>query len=253
MAVQSGLCRTWSETTKTVVFCLFVCCFLLLLLLFFQNGALDELLLSRASMSVGGQVVYVLLVALMLGYLTKLRIYTPTSVLTDQLDDEYDYIIIGGGSAGSVVASRLSEDRAKKVLLLEAGYHWNEDPDLHVPARWLDLENTRLDWEYYTEPQNVSCLGMKERRSFWPRGYVLGGSSMINAQMYTRGSRYEFDEWAANGCTGWSYRDVLPYFMKSEDIQIKELESSKYHSSGGSTCRQRGQSYSAWRTLHESR
>ena len=186
-------------------------------------------------MGVAGQAVYVLVAAMVLAYITKIRVLTPRSVtlLTDKLDSEYDYIVVGGGSAGSVIASRLSEDKERKVLLLEAGYHWTENPDLHVPARWLDLENTKLDWEYYTEPQNVSCLGMKERRSFWPRGYVLGGSSMINAQMYTRGSRYEFDEWASNGCTGWSYKDVLPYFMKSEDIQIEELKSSSYHSVGG--------------------
>ena len=179
------------------------------------------------------QAAFALVVALVLAYVTRLGHFKPKSVLTDQPDDEYDYIVVGGGSAGSVVASRLSEDKDKKVLLLEAGYHWDENPDLHVPVRWLDLENTKLDWEYYTEPQNVSCLGMKERRSFWPRGFVLGGSSMLNAQMYTRGSRYEFDEWATNGCPGWSYRDVLPYFMKSENIQIEELKSSKYHSTGG--------------------
>ena len=179
------------------------------------------------------QATIVLLIAFSVSYFTKSGPFRQTNILTDHLDDEYDYIVVGGGSAGSVVASRLSEDKDKKVLLLEAGGHWDENPMLHIPVKWLDLENTVHDWEYYTEPQNVSCLGLKGRRSFWPRGRVLGGSSMLNAVQYTRGSRYEFDQWAANGCTGWSYKDVLPYFLKSEDIQIDELKSSKYHSTGG--------------------
>ena len=184
-------------------------------------------------MSLMNQAFVVLAFALVLAYYTNIGPFSRRSILTDRLDTEYDYIVVGGGSAGSVVASRLSEDQDKKVLLLEAGTFWDENPWLHVPIRWLDLENTVHDWEYYTKPQNVSCLGLKERRAFWPRGRVLGGSSMLNAVQYTRGSRYEFDDWAANGCTGWSYRDVLPYFLKSEDIQIDELKSSKYHSTGG--------------------
>ena len=179
------------------------------------------------------QAVVVLIFALVLTFYTKTGPFKRQPILTERLDEEYDYIVVGGGSAGSVVASRLSEDKGNKVLLLEAGSYWDENPWLHVPIKWLDLENTEYDWEYYSEPQNVSCLGMKDKRSFWPRGRVLGGCSMINAAMYTRGSRYEFDDWAASGCTGWSYKDVLPYFLKSEDIQIDELKSSKYHSTGG--------------------
>lgn len=154
-------------------------------------------------------------------------------ILSDKIDYVYDYVIVGGGSAGSVLASRLSEDKSSKVLLLEAGGFYDENLLFHIPIHWLDLENTKHDWEYYTEPQKSSCLGMKDSRCFWPRGRVLGGSSVLNAMQYTRGSRYDFDEWAANGCTGWSYKDVLPYFLKSEDIQIDELKSSKYHHSGG--------------------
>ena len=74
---------------------------------------------------------------------------------------------------------------------------------------------------------------MNEKRSYWPRGRALGGSASINAAQYTRGSRFDFDEWADNGCTGWSYNDVLPYFLKSEDVQIDDLKASKYHSTGG--------------------
>ncbi|XP_045159508.2 glucose dehydrogenase [FAD, quinone]-like isoform X2 [Mercenaria mercenaria] len=154
-------------------------------------------------------------------------------ILSDKVDDEYDYVIVGGGSAGSVLASRLSEDKNSRVLLLEAGGFYDENPLFHIPIHWLELENTRHDWEYYTVPQKVSCLGLNKNRAFWPRGRVLGGSSVYNAMQYTRGSSYEYNEWAANGCTGWSYKDVLPYFLKSEDIQIDELKSSKYHHSGG--------------------
>ena len=184
-------------------------------------------------MTFGSQAIVVVAFALLIALYLRSGNSGQRAVLTDQLDDEYDYIVVGGGSAGSVVASRLSEDKDKKVLLLEAGGFWDEFPWLHVPIRWLDLQNTEYDWEYYTEPQNVSCLGLKEKRSFWPRGRVLGGCSMHNAVVYTRGSRFDYDEWSARGCKGWSYREVLPYFMKAEDILVPDLKKSKYHSSGG--------------------
>ena len=155
------------------------------------------------------------------------------NILSDKIEDEYDYVIVGGGSAGAVLASRLSEDKDSRVLLLEAGGFYDENPLFHVPICVQNLQNTKYDWQYYTEPQKVSCLGLKENRSFWPRGRVLGGTSVLNAMQYTRGSRFDYDQWAANGCTGWSYKDVLPYFLKSEDIQIEELKSSVYHHSGG--------------------
>ena len=172
-------------------------------------------------------------VAVAISYYTEKGPFKPKSILTENLDTEYDYIVIGAGTAGSVVAGRLTEDSDKKVLLLEAGGHYDENPLFHIPLEWLKIEKTEHDWEYYTEPQNVSCLGLKDRRSYWPRGKVLGGSHIYNAMQYTRGSRYEYDLWAANGCTGWSYEDVLPYFKKSEDIQIEELMSSEYHGKGG--------------------
>ena len=175
----------------------------------------------------------VLTIAVIVSYYFISQSSKELTILTDALDDEYDYIVVGAGSAGSVVASRLSEDKDKKVLLIEAGGHYDENPMLHVPYYFFNLQHTEHDWEYYTEPQKVSCLGLKEERGFWPRGKVLGGSSMLNGMHYTRGSKYEFDEWERNGCTGWSYKDVLPYFLKSEDIKIPELKDSPYHSSGG--------------------
>ena len=179
------------------------------------------------------QAAIVLVIAIIIAYYTITGPFWTPSILSEQLDEEYDYIVVGGGSAGSVVASRLSEDTDKKVLLLEAGGHYDENPLLHIPAAWLILQKTEHDWGYYTEPQNVSCLGMNDQRAYWPRGRVLGGSGMLNAMQYTRGSRHDFDEWARNGCTGWSYKDVLPYFLKSEDVQIDDLKSSVYHSTGG--------------------
>lgn len=154
-------------------------------------------------------------------------------ILTDQIADEYDYVVIGGGSAGSVLASRLSEDKENKVLLLEAGKNFAESPLTHMPLGWGPLEHTEYDWEYYTEKQTQFFKGMTDNKGYWPRGRVLGGSSILNGMQYTRGSKFDYDEWAAEGCEGWSYKDVLPYFLKSEDIQIEDLKSSSYHSSGG--------------------
>ena len=184
-------------------------------------------------MGFGYNATVVLIVALIFAYYTGQEPFKKSSFVTEEIKDVYDYIVVGAGSAGSVVASRLSEDKDKTVLLLEAGDHYDEDPRFLSPLRLFDFQHTRYDWEYYTEPQKVSSLGLKGRRGYWPRGRVLGGSNMINGVQYTRGSKYEFEDWARNGCTDWGYRDVLPYFLKSEDIQIDDLKSSKYHYSGG--------------------
>lgn len=186
-------------------------------------------------MALSFNAIVVLTVAvIMAAYYSGRGPFKKASIVTEKLDDEYDYIVVGAGTAGSVVAARLSEDNHNKVLLLEAGSHYNEAaPKIHIPLHLFDFQHTRFDWEYYTIPQTVSCLGLKDNKGYWPRGRVLGGSNMINGVQYTRGSKYEFDEWARNGCTGWSYKDVLPYFLKSEDIRIDNLKSSVYHSTGG--------------------
>lgn len=186
-------------------------------------------------MALSFNAIVVLTVAvIMAAYYSGRGPFKTASIVTEKLDDEYDYIVVGAGTAGSVVAARLSEDNHNKVLLLEAGSHYNEAaPKIHIPLHLFDFQHTRFDWEYYTIPQTVSCLGLKDNKGYWPRGRILGGSNMINGVQYTRGSKYEFDEWARNGCTGWSYKDVLPYFLKSEDIRIDNLKSSVYHSTGG--------------------
>jgi choline dehydrogenase len=125
---------------------------------------------------------------------------------------ETDYLVIGAGSAGCVVASRLSETGAR-VTLLEAGpsdwYPW-----IHIPAGMLKLiYNPRVNWNYLTEPEK----GTGDRAIRWPRGRVLGGSSSINGMLYVRGNPADFDGWAQMGCRGWSYDDVLPHFRQSED------------------------------------
>jgi choline dehydrogenase len=124
----------------------------------------------------------------------------------------YDYVIIGGGSAGCVLANRLSADPALKVALLEAGPR-DKNFLIHMPAGYPALMKTGVvDWGYHTEPQ----AGMNGRRLFWPRGRVLGGSSSVNAMIYIRGVPSDYDVWAQLGNRGWSWDDVLPYFKKAE-------------------------------------
>ena len=128
------------------------------------------------------------------------------------MSQEFDYIIVGAGSAGCVLANRLSEDPECRVLLLEAGGP-DRSPYIHMPAGLPKLVNKlALNWDYYTEPQ----AQLDGRRLWWPRGKVLGGSSSINAMCYTRGQPEDYDHWAELGNDGWSWNDVLPYFRKAE-------------------------------------
>lgn len=141
-------------------------------------------------------------------------------------DGTFDYIIVGGGSAGCVLANRLSADPKVSVCMLEAGpADWN--PLIHIPIGIIGLMWSKMfNWAYYTAPQKH----MNGRKLFWPRGKTLGGSSSINAQCYTRGSADDYDHWAELGNRGWGFREMLGYFRKSEKFHGGE---SELHGAGG--------------------
>jgi choline dehydrogenase-like flavoprotein len=128
------------------------------------------------------------------------------------METRHAFIIVGGGSAGCVLANRLSADASNRVLLLEAGAP-RPPKESVIPAAWLKLLKSTFDWAYETEPN----AAMNARRIFVPRGKGLGGSSLMNAMMYVRGHRADFDEWALLGNEGWTYDEVLPYFNRSEN------------------------------------
>ncbi|HYL03859.1 MAG TPA: GMC family oxidoreductase N-terminal domain-containing protein [Steroidobacteraceae bacterium] len=139
---------------------------------------------------------------------------------------DYDYIVIGAGTAGCVLANRLSARGAYRVLLLEAGGR-DRSPWIRVPIGYgRTFNDRRYNWMYEAEPD--AALG--GRRQFWPRGKVLGGSSSINAMVFVRGQPADFDDWAAAGNPGWEWRDVLPYFRRLEDHPAGD---PAYHGTGG--------------------
>ena len=138
---------------------------------------------------------------------------------------EYDYVIVGAGSAGSVLAARLTEDSHTRVLVLEAGGR-DSHPAVQVPVAFSRLFKTPRDWNYTTVPQRE----LAGRSLYWPRGKMLGGTSSMNAQMHVRGNRADYDSWASRGNEGWGYDEVLPYFRKMEH---NERGPSPFRGTGG--------------------
>ncbi len=137
----------------------------------------------------------------------------------------YDYVIVGAGSAGCVLAARLTEDPDVTVALIEAGGP-DTDQEIHIPAAFGQQFKTRLDWDFDTDPEP----GLGGRRAYLPRGKTLGGSSSMNAMIYMRGNAADYDAWAAAGAVGWSWPEVLPYFLKAEDNQ---RGADDFHGAGG--------------------
>ena len=147
---------------------------------------------------------------------------------------EFDYIIVGAGSAGCVLAARLSQDPNLRVALVEAGGP-DDAPEISMPIAFPQLFKTKYDWDFATEPEP----GLRERRIYTPRGRTLGGSSAINAMIYIRGNAADFDGWADEGAPGWSFREMLPYFIKSE---CNERGDPRYHGHLGPLAVQDGRS-----------
>jgi choline dehydrogenase-like flavoprotein len=137
----------------------------------------------------------------------------------------HDYVVVGAGSAGCVLANRLSEDPSVRVLLIEAGKR-DRHPNIKIPAAFAKQFKTKLDWDLATEPE-PHC---DNRSLYIPRGKGLGGSSSMNAMLYVRGNPLDYDGWAAAGASGWSWDEVLPYFLRAEDNQ---RGASEYHATGG--------------------
>jgi choline dehydrogenase len=141
------------------------------------------------------------------------------------VSEAFDYIVVGAGSAGCALAARLTEDPDVSVALLEAGGE-DTQPEIHIPAAFPALFKSSLDWDLLGEQEP----GLDNRRLYLPRGRMLGGCSSINAMIYIRGNRLDYDSWAAAGCDGWSYDEVLPYFKRSEDNERGE---DQFHGVGG--------------------
>jgi len=165
-----------------------------------------------------------------LKYILLLKDDFTNDLLSYKLKHEYDFVVIGAGTSGSVVANRLTEVSDWNVLLLEAGGDENWLSDIPILAVFLQL--TSFNWGYKTEPEDNACLAFEDRRCQWPRGKGMGGTSIINDMIYTRGNAMDYDGWEAMGNPGWGWNDVKKYFLKSENAQ-GDLKHLLHHSTGG--------------------
>ena len=137
---------------------------------------------------------------------------------------KFDYIIVGAGSAGSVLANRLSENQNVQVLLLEAG--GSPSPLTSVPVLTPNLQLSGYDWQHLTTPQEAACGAMVDRRCRWPSGKMLGGSSGLNYMLFVKGHPEDYNNWSKQGNQGWSYDEVKKYFDKLEkNVDVEEMES----------------------------
>ncbi|XP_074030297.1 glucose dehydrogenase [FAD, quinone] [Leptinotarsa decemlineata] len=155
----------------------------------------------------------------------------PADVPIYKIQKEYDFVIVGAGTAGCVLANRLSENPNWSVLLIEAGRPENLLMDFPILANYLQF--TESNWRYKTEPSGSFCMGLDNHQCNWPRGKVVGGSSVLNYMIYTRGNWRDYDNWARLGNEGWSFKDVLPYFKKIENFTVPEYQDPEFHGSKG--------------------
>ncbi|CAG5136112.1 unnamed protein product [Candidula unifasciata] len=169
---------------------------------------------------------------LLVGLLVQRKLKQVPDFVTE-VHSEYDYIIVGAGSAGCVLANRLSETSSKKILLLEAGSDDRQYPTVSIPIHAYSLAHSSVDWDYYTVPQKHALKGFSEQRGWWHRGKILGGTSSVNEMLYLRGLPLDYDKWAENGATGWSFKDVLPFFLKSENNENADFVKTGFHQMGG--------------------
>ncbi|XP_054004410.1 glucose dehydrogenase [FAD, quinone]-like isoform X2 [Hylaeus anthracinus] len=170
-------------------------------------------------------------------FLDLMKSYGPSLEVLNRIDPSnkrYDFIVVGAGSAGSVLANRLSENKKWNVLLLEAGGTETLFNQIPIFVGYFQLSN--FNWGYKVEPQKNACLGMVNRQCSWPRGKALGGTSSLNYMIHTRGNKLDYDIWAALGNEGWSYNDALYYYKKSERFDVPGIKNSTYHGDKGYLC-----------------
>lgn len=143
---------------------------------------------------------------------------------------EYDFIIVGAGSAGCVLGNRLTENPNWKVLLIEAG--GNENLLMDIPILSNYFQQLQTNWKFMTEPQEHSCLALNNHQSHWPRGKVMGGTSTLNYMIYTRGNPRNYNLWEEMGAEGWAWEGVEPYFKKLESYNIPGVEPGTHGTNG---------------------